>query len=76
MGLTRIFPSLEKPLRGVPRLPSLFILAAGVQMMLPLAVVDLASFLAVKPVRVDPYLPILPEASASHQSCKVDVACD
>ena len=61
--------------RGVTRLPSLFILAAGVQMMLPLAVV-VASILAVKPAGLDPYLPILREASASHQRCPEGVACD
>ena len=54
--------------------PSL--IATGVHMMLPLAVVVLASILAVKPAGVDPYLPIIREASASHQRCPEGVACD
>ena len=57
-------PPMHRPekhvstLGGVTRLPSLFILAAGVQTMLPLVVVVLVSILAVKPAGVDPYLPI------------------
>ena len=39
-------------------------------MMLPFAVKNLASILAVKPAAVDRYLPILREASASHKDVR------